>query len=379
MQELPFWMKQRRNGYWYVWYRHRPGWISTRTKDEREARDIAWQNVDEAPPTNITLNAFAGDFFLPGKCPYERDERARGRTFASRYFREHRGRLVNYILPRWGSYILSAIKQRPVFDWLLDLADARTGEPLANETKNKILVCFRIVMDMAESLEHIEENPLRRVKLFVAHHKERRPFTIEELKRLFPTDREELMRIWQSQMWLTYFLALATTGWRPGEVAALRPANWYRSKQAVVTKHSIENATRSLKGLKTEKKGVKMKAAPVTDRLQQELLLREQELQSEEEFFFHTGDGRPLVSESANKHFRASCRRAGVPPGDRTQYSLRHAFSTDLHTVAPEPVVNKLMGHTRYRGEYDHRQELELIRGLDGVRDYIREIRDLAD
>ena len=54
-------------------------------------------------------------------------------------------RCENYILPQ-EKFLPPAIKLRDVDDWLLDLENQRSGEPLSNETKKKILCCFRIVV-----------------------------------------------------------------------------------------------------------------------------------------------------------------------------------------------------------------------------------------
>ncbi len=52
-----------------------------------------------------------------------------------------------------------------------------------------------------------------------------------------------------------------------------------------------------------------------------------------------------MILESANKHFRASCKKAGVDPGKRSQYCLRHSFNTHALHILEMKEVQKLMGH----------------------------------
>lgn len=94
----------------------------------------------------ITLNQFAIDFFIPGKCPYEKRHKGKCKSFGASYFPLHRGRLTNYILPRFGPLLLSALRRREIDDRLIDLTDIRTKLPLSNESKNKIHT-FKIIMD----------------------------------------------------------------------------------------------------------------------------------------------------------------------------------------------------------------------------------------
>ena len=75
-----------------------------------------------------------------------------------------------------------------------------------------------------------------------------------------------------------------------------------------------------------------MKPAVFTSRAEQLLLMLESKTKdtASETLIFQRANGKPLILETANKHFKASCVRAGVEPLGRTQYCLRHSFNTHL-------------------------------------------------
>lgn len=191
-------------------------------------------------------------------------------------------------------------------------------------------------------------------------------------------------------MWITYFLTEAVTGWRPGEVGGLHIEDRIIEKiktsdeviaiKGIVAHRNVDNVKRKIKnGIKTSKRGVKIKAALMTSRLEEEFNLLEKEKvknNDESPLWFHI-QGIPTRSESANKHFKGACKRAGIERKGRTQYCLRHSLATDLHVVAEKDFVNRLMGHTKYRKEYDHRDGIALLKGLIGNYDKIEAIRDL--
>ncbi len=111
----------------------------------------------------------------------------------------------------------------------------------------------------------------------------------------------------------------------------------------MVISHSIENRTGRRKETKTRIK----KPAVLTERAEGLLLLLESTASDTDKdtLIFHSPDNGPVILESANKHFKASCVRAGVDPRDRTQYCLRHSFNTHALHMLEKKDIQKLMGH----------------------------------
>ena len=58
----------------------------------------------------------------------------------------------------------------------------------------------------------------------------------------------------------------------------------------------------------------------------------------------------------------------------RTQYSLRHTYDTHTLGELDFDTVNRLMGHTSYRPEYDHRETDRMLPELNHVRDVVEGI-----
>lgn len=391
-----------RNGIWKVIFKHSPGQqISTglKTDDHQEEDAVAWafqymyQDKPQKNPSDITIKNLTEEFFIPGKCPYLNWCLKRNRTFGSEYHIGHRGRLENYVWPRFGSYQLHTIDAEEVEDWLVQLKSAKSAKDLADNTKNKVLDLLHIIMKYAKYKKLIKENPLSDLKRINEKREKREPFTFEELKMLFPKDREKLFQIWghvdytnpdtnklshwRTQMWITYFLTEAISGWRPGEVGAITVNDRIKKKinlgdkevevDGLVVSNAVDSKVRKVKdSIKTAKKGVQTKAFLLTERLKEEYnnLYYEKQINNDDcELWFHM-DGRPVITDSARKRFRFACERAGIDRRGRTPYCLRHALCTDLHVIADNDLVNRMMGHTKYRPEYDHRNGVALLVGL---------------
>lgn len=109
----------------------------------------------------------------------------------------------------------------------------------------------------------------------------------------------------------------------------------------------VENKTGKLKGLKPDKRGVTMKEAMFTDRAENLLLMLEaqSERSDPDQLISHRGDGRPHMTESVLKYFKASCDRAEIDRGSRTIYSLRHSFNTHVAKLATLNRIQEAMGH----------------------------------
>ncbi len=61
-----------------------------------------------------------------------------------------------------------------VEDWFLSLKKLN-GDPMADDTKNKCLICLRLMFDEATRRDLCESNPCDKVEKISAEHKERVP------------------------------------------------------------------------------------------------------------------------------------------------------------------------------------------------------------
>ncbi len=362
-----FW---NRRGKFYVQFAHTPGkWISTGCDDRDDA--IRWAEANRRDEIKVnrkitTLNEFAKGFFVPGNELWFKRLKRKKKTYASDYFRAHQGRLDNYILPEFGSRLITSINTMEIDNWFLDLRSVRTDQELSDNAKNKVLHAFRIVMEEAKYQKVIEENVAASVEEISEENRERQHFDELEMQKLFPDDKDELLRIWQGLKWTVFFMIMRDTGFRPGEVAGLTRRAYYSSVGGIYTTGSIDTVTGKYKdSIKTTKKGKAYKLGLLEDIT---VSLLNQYLEETDpgidELIFPAANTEGIKVETSLKHFKLSARRAKVKLDGRTQYCLRHSFETRKLMDLDLETVKELMGHTRYRREYDHRSGEERLMKL---------------
>ena len=364
--------KRKSKRYYEVMFAHIPDrWFSTGSETLEGAIDFARSRLSEPErPAEVTLAQFADGFFTPADPHGYRHRLERRDTFYQpSYYEQHQGRLDKYILKAHGRYLISAITETMIEDFILDLPD------LANSTKNKVLSCYRIVLHEAVREGYISRNPADAVKELPPCYTARDVFTQEEYAVMFPDDDEAVIDFWGSLKWATYFAILKDTGWRPAEVAGLSKTNWFPELHGIYTTSSVDYRTHLLKPtIKTTRKGQPFKEGFLSD--QTSRLLSQLVNTTPDEFLFHLSEkgkeGCFIYPECANKRLRFRCALAGISLNGRTQYCFRHTFNTHALGNIPEVARLILMGHTSNRQEYNHltpRQALERVLAIDGVKD----------
>ena len=194
----------------------------------------------------------------------------------------------------------------------------------------------------------------------------------EEYQKFFPKNREEMLRIWDGPFWSTYFLLLAVTGARPGQVSALRWSCWYQDLQGLWSYEAADHRTGELKQIKTAKRGVDTHPMLLTTQANTELALWREvtDFPGDDDLIFHWhGPKRnTLQANTILKHLRVSTERAGIEIGERTTYSWRHSYTTDMLELLDEEDVQGLVGHVKgsktTKKNYDHRKAEQQIRSL---------------
>ena len=364
----------------YVMFASRPGkWISSGQNNKIDA--IIWADKNRynsnlfKKKKNYTFKQFAEGFFSDDSHGWRKRQDKKNKVYSDAYYKSHQGRIDNYITPFFGDFIISAITPRIVDDWLLDICSETTNKELSDNSKNKILYCLRIVLGEATDQGLIQENPAQKVTPITERHKSRGIFTKDEINTLFDQDDFTLLMIWQTYSWYLFFKIQAVCGLRPGEVAALCWSDLHEDLSGFVVSKSVDYSTGKIKGLKTEKSGMKDKVSLLDIKTLDDLQKFRNSLKeiSPLELLFKSDRNNTIKPETSLKHFKASCNRAQIKLGDRTQYSLRHIFDTDLLKELPRDVVNDLMGHTSYRADYDHRTPVDRLEQLQHVRNLLNE------
>jgi integrase len=361
---------------YYVTYDHDPGHPkSTRSQDFDEAVAWAYEHLDDFEPRSTVLfGDFAKHFYLPDKCSWSQRKMRHGSHFGASYFSQRRGMLENHILPELGNMPLSAITPAMLEDVLLSMRHLKTGEALAPHTLERMRVILRTVFDEAVFQGILSKNPAQSIPAFYGTRDPRQPFTLEEIHKFFPEDFDRALRIWGSLDWYGYFLMQWHTGARPQEVMAFRLRDWNKRLHGAVLENAVEAKTRRVKGLKTDSSGTKAKAVVFGPELENLLTMLEFSGREVSEPAFQV-NGRAMEHNAANKHLRAASQRAGVEIGDRTQYSFRHSFYTELLRILPKEAVQQMAGHRSLRKEYDHRVAEDFLKDAQPMREVIERMR----
>lgn len=355
------------------------GCDNKRDADEWAARRYARDSGGSFQGTQLTLAEFAKDFFKPSDPQrFRKRQEARGYYFDDFYYTKRQGYLDNYILPAHGKCRLDSISDVMIEDFILYLKKFNPGKnedpELANDTKNKILSAYSDVMKEAKRQGYIKTNPCETVDRMANVGGGREPFTEEEMSRMFPEDRQQLMFIWQTLQWALYFMMIRDTGWRPGQVSGITHLNYYPEFHGIYTTGSVDSVTHKFKNsIKTTKKGQKDCIGFLSD---QTVALLEEYMQYHpyDQYLFKL-NGEFIIPATANKHLKSSLKRAGIARAGRTQYCFRHSFQDQFIGRMPELARLILMGHTRTRKEYTHldaEDRMRRILEIEGVEEALR-------
>ncbi len=372
-----------RGGIWYVQWLSRQGKRYFKTTGERvqpklkdrgqKAAMVAAAKIigsglrSQAP----VLAEYAKDFYRWETSSFIRRQHAKGRGFNRAWANALQSMMERYVFPAFGRMGLEDLKRPMVEKWMVDL-------PLANQTRNQILYALRRILVEAESEGLILRNPLDHVEPMGKGGRVRDVFALEELRKMFPMDDEELLSVWKSLKYAALFITMATTGIREGEARALQwrhllPGGWLLIERAV----KIDGSIGPLK--KRERTG-EPRVVALPSRAQGTLSRWCNESPytlPDDLIFFGDRADHPLNRRTFGDLFNRSLLKAGVIRGERylTAHSLRHTYNTAMRRAIPADTLMALMGHrdTRMSEHYDHPQIADRIRHLEGARAQIEE------
>lgn len=364
----------------------RPGlWISTGTRDVEEASRFAEKKLTEGgilvKSEHARLSDYGDPFFGDGiDCMLREKDKRFNKIYQDDHYKSMESNYRNYIRPKFGNMNPAAITDVMIEDWYTTLVSVRDKTPLASASKCAIYETMKHLMKELKRQKVITANPCDTVETLVSRTENpRKPYTLDEVRRLFPADIDEAIYIWSGLGWALYFSIMADTGWRPAEVMGVRRDGICDA--GIYQTHSVDHRTRKVKGtIKTTMSGQPYKVGILSDYTRELLDRYLKEIPDTQEYLFSMDDGIFPVSVP-NKILRKAANRAGVPYNERTQYSLRHFFATYIRTRKDgeglsEVDVEELLAHTSYRPEYDHRTgEMMVFRLSNKARDAINDIR----
>lgn len=372
---------------------HEGIWISTGTRDFREAERFALSKLAShgrlVKERGRKLSEFGDVFFgtIEDSILRKKNERF-GKKFSDSHYAHVISLYNNYIRPFFGDSDPSSLTDVIIEDWYTSLISIRDDKPLGSTTKLMVLDAFNQLMKELKRQDIIDRNPCDTVeRLRVSDKQPREAFTYDEVQKLFPESRKELLSIWRNLRWAVYFSIMSDTGWRPGEVMGISKSSLYLN--GVFQMSSVDSRTKSAKNsIKTTNSGQKYKIGLLSEYTRS--LLDDYIPTLKRDYLFQDFDGT-FPTQMANRVLREAMKNAGVPIAspvtgkERTQYGFRHFFSTYIHdhrgmNGLMEEDISEMMAHTNYRPEYDHRSaQMMIFRLQSKASDAINDIHRKAE
>jgi integrase len=249
----------------------------------------------------------------------------------------YEGYLQKWILPRWRTHCLTAIKAVEVEKWLKMLCFPKTGVPLARGSKAKIRNIMSALYSHAIRWEWTEKNPITSVRQSAKRQKVPDILTPEEIAAILQEVPEPLRTMIELD---------AFTGLRRGELIGLR---W----EDVDFENLVLHVRRSVV--------VMVEGAPKTEASQKDVPLDIQlaeSLQSWKQVSIYTGSrdwvfasphimGRqPYWPGTLWRYYgKPALNRAGITK-QVSYHTFRHTFGTLLNANGENPkVVQELLRH----------------------------------
>ena len=271
--------------------------------------------------------------------------------------------LKTYILPHLGNIKIRDISSPMVQSWYINLKKT-DGKDMVNAYRNNILEVLSLIMKWAMYNGIIDHNPVSDIYRMPVDNSGRRAFSNEELKLMFPEDKDRLISIWGNIKNACYFLIFRDTGWRPGEILSITPFNILDEYKAISTTSSFDSFSKKIKNsIKTTKKGSKYKIGFLSD-FTYSLLKDICSTIEYDKYVFEDEYGIIPTSKHMLNIFHRSLDSIGIDSEGRPQYSLRTTFMTNISNTMSKDKVMLLMGHKQWRECYDTRTAEDLIKNF---------------
>jgi integrase len=308
------------------------------------------------PEKPLLFRDLAPGFFDADGAWYK-DQLKKGRSMTEKSLAIRQGHIVNYIIPLFGDLDIREIKGADIDRAILDAEryTAREGatthasrKALARGTRSKLLYSLKLMYDRWQYLGMVELNPMAGiVKYSKTPERPRSALPRDALEKLFPATHGELVRVWGSSMWAALMLVLYDTGSRPGEVRAVKWADYYPEERYLPVRKAIESGTTSkIKGTK----GGTIKPSYLSERTAQELAIwRTESRKHDDGDYIFPGRGEAPVTDAAvGVAFERALRGLGLDATGWTPYYLRHTFATYAMEVLDDLELQMLLGHTNH-------------------------------
>jgi integrase len=260
----------------------------------------------------------------------------------------YRSILDAYLLPAFGGKPLEQITPADVEAWRAGLESVSQGRrierqraegeqpaprrPLANSTKNRIMVTLHGIFRRACKVYGLPQNPASGI--------ERHPSRLSgEIDVFSPEEVWALVRAAGSEQDAAIFLTAAFTGLRRGELIALRWRDVDFSGSVLRVRVSYAG------GALTAPKSGKVRSVPLAPEVAQALarLSRRERFVGEDDLVFPGEFGEFLDGSALRRRYTVALGRAGLR--SLRFHDLRHTFGTRMIAKADIRRVQEWMGH----------------------------------
>lgn len=294
-----------------------------------------------------TLREFAADLYKPGsKFLIKKANRSESITEQTR---KHNETVLNIFLDKFGDFKPDEIDPMDIDDWLLELE-------YSNSYKNNIITRIQEVYK-----ELYAKHIIKSVPLFEKYKKSHKPKGIlypDEIKRLFPSDYEQLIKTWRGYrleseidtfQFVCMIYMIISTGMRSCEVRALQWNQFYKDN-VIILDAMMDGRNERVNALKKHTDdNKKWRASILSNRLVKMLnTLKAMKDNIDINDYVFCRYNKPITTWYLLEHLRSVLNANGIDTEKRniTVHSLRFTYNTMMRRQISESDLRLLMGHT---------------------------------
>jgi len=344
-RQAPYSLKKR-TGYWYVKFRGETAYHSTgiQINNEQTSRKHAERYAAQRVGISVsarsyrTLSDYAERYFVPGTCPWFARQHGRNNKVQEHYRDQHRARLTQHILPKFGHLPLDEVGSVAIESWLFSL-------DYSSQWKKHIYQTFMIVLSDLKRERLIDFDPSEIAPIVVEHVETRIP-TNHESSLLFPEDIQLFRDRWNmvetseqrdsrsgyhapkgSRFLLGAACALAySVGMRTSEMRALSPLAIKWDLGGIMV---VETINRDGNRWAPKRDSVRVVPVPAWTMSILRHILRDRP--GATYVFPGHNDGDPLELSSLGHALTALCDSLGL--NHLTPHGLRHGYNTRMRSL----------------------------------------------
>ncbi len=297
----------------------------------RTAEDSLRRTLDEIRRGTLPGTVQTGATFADAAAEFlryiEQDRARKSSTLA-----DYRGVIRSYLLPAFGHMAVEDITERAIESWRAKVVSVKSGQPLSNRNRNKLVTVLHGVMRRAQKVYDLPTNPVAGIEKHPQPHG-------GDIEVFGPEDVMALVRAASSEQDGALYLTAAYTGLRRGELIALRWRDVDFAGQAIRVRAGYSHGA-----LSTPKSG-RIRSVPMAPDVAQVLaqLGRREYFSGPDDLVFPGETGGFLDGSALRRRYRLALEKAGLRP--LRFHDLRHTFGTRVIAKADIRRVQEWMGH----------------------------------